>query len=155
MIAPTNALLNQHLENLREVMVIDEGPESIVALNGSIDWKKRQRIWDTAKIIVATPQVIRNDVHRGSIGLDDVCLLVADEAHHAIGKDASAEVGELYRQQATNALVLGATASPASTSITRSRRPRTSRSSRSTATAASWALTSTSSCAPRRSTPSR
>ena len=41
MIAPTNALLNQHLENLREVMVIDEGPESIVALNGSIDWKKR------------------------------------------------------------------------------------------------------------------
>lgn len=115
MTAPTNALLNQHLENLREMLVLDDGPESIVALNGSIDWKKRQKLWDAATVIVATPQVIRNDVQRGSIDLTDVCLLVADEAHHAIGKDAAGEVGELYRQQATNALVLGATASPGST----------------------------------------
>ena len=115
MIAPTNALLNQHLENMREVLVLDDGPESIVALNGSIDWKRRQRQWDAATVIVATPQVIRNDVQRGSIDLTNVCLLVADEAHHAIGKDAAGEVGELYQQQATNALVLGATASPGST----------------------------------------
>ncbi len=115
MIAPTNALLNQHLENLREVLVLDDGPESVVALNGSIDWKRRQRLWDAATVVVATPQVIRNDVQRGSIDLTDVCLLVADEAHHAIGKDAAGEVGELYRQQAANALVLGATASPGST----------------------------------------
>jgi Fanconi anemia group M protein len=115
MIAPTNALVTQHLNDLREALVLESGVDSIVSMTGSIDWRRRARRWESAAVIVATPQVIRNDVQRGSISLADVTILIVDEAHHATGNHASAEVGDLYRQFAENPLVVGATASPGST----------------------------------------
>ena len=115
LVAPTNALIDQHHRDLMEVMVREENGPEIVAMNGSIVWKKRQRIWKTAEIIVATPQVIRNDVQRGSIDLTNVSILVIDEGHHSKGRNAVAELGELYRQLAANPLILAATASPGST----------------------------------------
>ncbi|DAC51851.1 MAG TPA: DEAD/DEAH box helicase [Candidatus Thalassarchaeaceae archaeon] len=114
MIAPTNALVNQHLRDLKLVIDKQESEDSITSISGSIDWKKRQKRWDAAEIIIATPQVIRNDVQRGSIDLKDVSVLVVDEAHHSKGRHAVAEVGDQYLQSAQNPLVLGATASPGS-----------------------------------------
>ena len=114
-IAPTNALVNQHFEDLKAVIKDQESDDSITSMSGSIDWRKRQKRWDAAEIIVATPHVIRNDVNRGSIDLSDVTILVADEAHHSTGKHSAAEVGDLYLQFADNPLILGATASPGST----------------------------------------
>jgi len=114
-IAPTNALVNQHLGDLKRVITNQETDDSITSMTGSIDWRKRQKRWAAAEIIVATPHVIRNDVNRGSIDLADVTILVADEAHHSTGKHSSAEVGDLYLQFAEKPLILGATASPGST----------------------------------------
>ncbi len=114
-IAPTNALVNQHLNDLKKVISKQENEDSIVSMNGSIDWKKRAKKWDLAEIIVATPQVIRNDVERGSIQLKDVTILIADEAHHSKGRHAVAEVGDQYLRDAEKPLILGATASPGST----------------------------------------
>jgi Fanconi anemia group M protein len=115
MIAPTNALVAQHLGDLQEALVTDGGSDTIISMTGSIDWRRRAKRWSSAEVIVATPQVIRNDVQRGSISLADVSILIVDEAHHATGNHASAEVGDLYLQFADNPLVLGATASPGST----------------------------------------
>ncbi|HIN04240.1 MAG TPA: DEAD/DEAH box helicase, partial [Candidatus Poseidoniales archaeon] len=115
MIAPTNALVAQHLDDLKEALVVEGGADAIVSMTGSIDWRRRAKRWDSALVIVATPQVIRNDVQRGSISLADVSVLIVDEAHHATGNHASAEVGDLYLQFAENQLVLGATASPGAT----------------------------------------
>jgi len=114
LIAPTNALVNQHLNDLKSVIDKQKLEDSITSMTGSIDWKKRQKRWDAAEIIVATPQVIRNDVQRGSIDLKDVSVLVVDEAHHSKGRHAVAEVGDQYLQAAQNPLILGATASPGS-----------------------------------------
>ncbi len=114
-IAPTNALVNQHFVDLKAVIKKQKSDDSIVSITGSIDWRKRQKRWALAEIIVATPHVIRNDVNRGSIDLSDVTILVADEAHHSTGKHSSAEVGDLYLQFADNPLIMGATASPGST----------------------------------------
>ena len=114
LIAPTNALVNQHLNDLKTVIAMQKSDDSITSMNGSIDWKKRKIRWDSAEIIVATPQVIRNDVKRGSIDLKDVSVLIVDEAHHSKGSHAVAEVGDQYLQSAINPLILGATASPGS-----------------------------------------
>ncbi len=113
-IAPTNALVNQHFVDLKAVIKNQQSDDSITSMTGSIDWRKRQKRWAAAEIIVATPHVIRNDVNRGSIDLSDVTILVADEAHHSTGKHSSAEVGDLYLQFANDPLILGATASPGS-----------------------------------------
>ncbi|MEE3083592.1 MAG: ERCC4 domain-containing protein [Candidatus Thermoplasmatota archaeon] len=112
MIAPTNGLVNQHLMDLKRLLVLPEGSESIVSLTGSVAPKKRREIWASAKVIVATPQVIRNDVQNGVTNLADVSLLIVDEAHRATGNHAMAQVGDLFAEQNPGGLILAATASP-------------------------------------------
>lgn len=112
MLAPTNALVNQHLADLHALLRLPEGVESIVALTGSTPAKKREAIWAETRVVVATPQIVRNDVTRGVLDLADVRVLIVDEAHHATGNHAMAQVGDLYRESASDPLVLGATASP-------------------------------------------
>ena len=112
-LAPTNPLLSQHYKDAKKFLNIPE--ESIIMINGGINWKKRQEMAQNAKLILATPQVIRNDVNRGSLSLVNCSLLVIDEAHHASGKHAMAQVADLYLKQSNQGLILGATASPGST----------------------------------------
>ena len=111
MLAPTNALVNQHLSDLKNLLNLPEDDE-IVALTGAIPPKKRRAIWESAKVVVATPQVVRNDVQNGVTRLDDIALLIVDEAHRATGNHAMAQVGDLYAEQQPDGLVIAATASP-------------------------------------------
>ncbi|MDP6099345.1 MAG: DEAD/DEAH box helicase, partial [Candidatus Thalassarchaeaceae archaeon] len=48
LIAPTNALVNQHLNDLKSVIDKQKLEDSITSMTGSIDWKKRQKRWDAA-----------------------------------------------------------------------------------------------------------
>ena len=113
LIAPTNPLLSQHFKDAKNFLNIPSN--SIIMINGGIHWKKRAELIKDATLILATPQVIRNDVKRESIDLLDFCLLVIDEAHHAAGKHAMAEVADIYLNHTKKGLLLGATASPGST----------------------------------------
>jgi Fanconi anemia group M protein len=113
LIAPTNPLLAQHYEDCKKSLNIPS--ESITMINGSIHWKKREKIVENATLILATPQVIRNDVNRGTISLSNYCILILDEAHHSTGNHAMAQVADMYLEQATSGLLIGATASPGST----------------------------------------
>ncbi|RAH16676.1 MAG: hypothetical protein CMB56_000075 [Methanobacteriota archaeon] len=113
LIAPTNPLLSQHFNDAN--MILNIPTESIVMVNGGINWEKRAEMMKNAKLVLATPQVIRNDVIRGSINLTDYCFLVIDEAHHATGKHAMSQVAELYLKDSDGESILGATASPGST----------------------------------------
>ena len=112
-VAPTHPLLAQHYKEAKNFLNIPD--ESIIMINGGINWKKRQEMAKNAKLILATPQVIRNDVNRGSLSLRNCCLLVIDEAHHASGKHAMGQVADLYLKHSKDGLLLGATASPGST----------------------------------------
>jgi Fanconi anemia group M protein len=112
MVAPTNGLVNQHLADLRRFLKLDSGPDSIVCLTGSTSPKKREKIWSSAKIIVATPQIVRNDVQNGLTNLNDIALLIIDEAHRATGNHAMAQVGDLFSEQNPEGIILAATASP-------------------------------------------
>jgi Fanconi anemia group M protein len=110
MLAPTNALVEQHLADLQRFLTLDS--DAIVGLTGSTPPKKRASIWGAARVVVATPQVVRNDVQNGLTNLADVALLIVDEAHRATGKHAMAQVGDLFAEQQPGGLVLAATASP-------------------------------------------
>ena len=59
--------------------------------------------------------MIRNDVDSGLINLEKVGLLVIDEAHHAKGNHATAQVADRYESQASEPWLVAATASPGST----------------------------------------
>lgn len=111
-IAPTVALVNQHLENAKETLQLhNNGP---IALSGQQLAAKRESLWTSSKLIFATPQVVRNDVKKGVLSLEDCSLLVVDEAHHCTGEHAMAEAAEMYVSQSKSPLVLATTASPGS-----------------------------------------
>ena len=81
MIAPTVALVHQHLGGILGVVDFREGVEPI-SVTGRDPPSKREGMWGSSKLIVATPQVVRNDVERGVLDLAECCLLVLDEVHH-------------------------------------------------------------------------
>ncbi|MBT3971733.1 MAG: DEAD/DEAH box helicase [Euryarchaeota archaeon] len=112
MVAPSNPLVNQHFNDAIEWLNIAE--EDILTLTGSISPAKRTSLYGTARVIIATPQIIRNDVASGILSLSQCSLLIVDEAHHATGNHAAAQVGDLYCEATTNGLILACTASPGS-----------------------------------------
>ena len=71
-------------------------------------------MWNRGRLVVSTPQVVRNDVNRGLLDISDCCLLIIDEAHHATGERAEAQVADLYLELGKEPLILGMTASPGS-----------------------------------------
>ena len=107
-IAPTSALVDQHLKDLKKVIKNIEP----ISITGSNIPKKRKKLWKTSKIIVATPQVVRNDVLNGILSLEECSLLILDEAHHSTGKHAMVQSAEMYNLSSKNGLILGATESP-------------------------------------------
>ena len=69
-------------------------------------------MWEDAKIVIATPHVIRNDARNGRILLSDIDLLIVDEAHHATGSNSGSTVRRHVSEASNSAMVLAATASP-------------------------------------------
>ena len=110
LVAPTTGLVAQQAKMAKQFIKIDS--ERIVTLTGQDRPQKREEIWKDAKIVMATPHVIRNDARNGRILLSEIDLLIVDEAHHATGSDSMAQLGDMYLEASSKALVLAATASP-------------------------------------------
>ena len=113
LIAPTTGLVDQQMTMAKERLNLAE--ECIIAYTGDTSPDKRQALWESATVVMATPQVIRNDAMNGLIDLASVELLILDEAHHATGNHAYAQVGNMYQRANPKGRVLAATASPGST----------------------------------------
>ena len=105
--APTKPLVEQHTRFIKKYL-ISEPP---VLFTGEVPPAKRKQMWEESQIIVATPQVISNDLVSGQIDLKEVSLIVFDEAHRAVGDYAYVFIGEKYRR-IKSGHVLGMTASP-------------------------------------------
>ena len=112
-VAPTVALVEQHLRGIEPVLA-DAASVNPISITGQNPVAKRADLWGSSRLVVATPQVVRNDVIRGVLDLSGCALLVVDEAHHSTGDHAMAQVGDLYLSQASEPLVLATTASPGS-----------------------------------------
>ncbi|MFZ3093962.1 MAG: DEAD/DEAH box helicase [Methanothrix sp.] len=110
-LAPTKPLVEQHAAFLRHVLT--DGGE-VTMMTGEMMPEKRKAAWEAARITVSTPQVIENDLLSRRIDLEDVSLIIFDEAHRAVGNYAYVYIAERYAREGTNPLVLGITASPGS-----------------------------------------
>lgn len=108
--APTKPLIDQHYGTFVDLLDIEDS--SIMLLDGSIAPAKRTAIWDTKKIIITTPQTLRNDILSSKINLSNVSLLCFDEVHRAVGDDPYVLSGEQYNRINPTGRVLGFTASP-------------------------------------------
>ena len=111
-LAPTKPLAEQHMAYFKKHL-----PElfaDIQLFTGTVNAEKRKKIWGTADIIFSTPQCVSNDLRKNFYGLDDVCLLVEDEAHRCTRNYDYNLVAKIYKEQARHPRILGLTASPGS-----------------------------------------
>ncbi|MEA2033410.1 MAG: DEAD/DEAH box helicase [Euryarchaeota archaeon] len=111
-LAPTRPLVEQHSAFLKDVTTLDAS--LIQTFTGTIPADKREKLWDAAKIVVSTPQVIENDLLSNRVSLRDIALLILDECHRAVGNYSYVYIAEKYYEQAKEPRVLGMTASPGS-----------------------------------------
>lgn len=113
MLAPTQPLVNQHVEFFREVLTLPD--HEIRSFTGDISPDDRVELWNGAvSVIVATPQVIENDLIGNRYEMDDVVCMIFDECHRATGEYAYNYIGERYHGNAANPLAIGLSASPGS-----------------------------------------
>lgn len=124
MLAPTKPLVEQHAaffrENLLGAAAPDEagrapkGSAVVVAdMTGEVPPEAREALFRLSDIVIATPQVVRNDLAAERVSLAGVRLLVLDEAHRATGDYPYVSLAKTFREQAgAKGRILGLTASP-------------------------------------------
>lgn len=110
MLAPTKPLVTQHAGFYREALTIPD--EQIITYTGETRPADRAEQWDDARVIMATPQVIENDLIAGRIDLSDVVHLTVDECHRTGGSYPYAFIAERYHETAAEPLLTGMSASP-------------------------------------------
>ncbi|NYT05139.1 MAG: DEAD/DEAH box helicase [Methanomicrobiales archaeon] len=118
MLAPTKPLVEQHYRFLAGTLLIpgeaEEEGAGCAMFTGETPIPARIEAWKRARVIAATPQVIKNDCLAGRYDLSEVSLLIVDECHRAVGNYAYVFIGREYLQKAKKPLILAMTASPGS-----------------------------------------
>jgi len=109
-LAPTKPLVQQHAEFYREALSVPD--EEVVVFTGEIRPEDRADRWTDARVVIATPQVVENDLVGSRISLEDVTHLTFDECHRATGEYAYVYIAERYHDDAADPLVTGMSASP-------------------------------------------
>jgi ERCC4-related helicase len=110
-LAPTRPLVEQHKRAFESALNI---VEPVLLVTGKIKPEEREALYKEARVIVATPQTILNDVSCGRLELSEVSLVVVDECHRSVKKYAYPQVLEKYFIKSKWPRILGLTASPGS-----------------------------------------
>jgi len=108
----TKPLAEQIHKEVEECLDIGEG--KIALFTGSVSPAKREEEWKNSVFIVSTPQCIENDMINNRIDMENVSLLVADEAHNAVKDYSYTWVAKQYHKKSRFARIIGLTASPGS-----------------------------------------
>jgi len=110
LLAPTKPLVQQHADFYREALTIPD--DEIVVFTGDVRPDSRADLWEDARVVIATPQVVENDLVGNRISLADVVHCTFDECHRASGDYAYNYIAERYHADADDPLVTGMSASP-------------------------------------------
>jgi ERCC4-related helicase/ERCC4-type nuclease len=110
LLAPTKPLVQQHAAFYREALSIPD--DEVAVFTGDVRPDDRAEQWESARVVVATPQVVENDLIGGRISLSDVTHCTFDECHRATGDYAYVYIAERYHADAADPLVTGMSASP-------------------------------------------
>ncbi|MFX1495572.1 MAG: helicase-related protein [Promethearchaeota archaeon] len=109
-LAPTRPLVSQHKSSCQKFLDIEI--EKITAFTGKIQPEKRITLFNNSKVIISTPQVIKNDIERGRYNLEHISLLIFDEGHRTKGNYAYNYISNEYINTCSDPLILALTASP-------------------------------------------
>ncbi|MGQ9720447.1 MAG: DEAD/DEAH box helicase [Candidatus Jordarchaeum sp.] len=109
-LAPTRPLVLQHAETFKSILNVKD--EEIIVFTGEAPPEERVKSWRKAKVVLATPQIMENDIITGRVDLKNCTLLILDEVHRAVGNYSYVFVAEQYLKCANKPLILGLTASP-------------------------------------------
>lgn len=106
-LAPTRPLVEQHGVSVARTLTGDP-PLVLTGLVG-----RERRHWDQleGRVVVATPQVINNDIREGLLDPALFSLVVFDEVHRASGSYPYVPLANAFRE-ASSCRLLGMTASP-------------------------------------------
>ncbi len=107
-LAPTKPLVEQHARSIEKLTKL----QKVIKFTGEVSKSKRKEMAKDAHVIVATPQVIQNDIISGDLNPEDFTLIIFDEAHRAVGNYAYVYIAREYRKRRKDHLILGITASP-------------------------------------------
>jgi len=110
MLAPTKPLVEQHAAFYREALEVPD--DEIVVFTGEVRPDDRADLWADARVVMATPQVVENDLVGNRIDLAPVVHCTFDECHRATGDYAYNYIAERYHADADRPLVTGMSASP-------------------------------------------
>jgi Fanconi anemia group M protein len=110
LLAPTKPLVQQHAEFYREALTIPD--EEIVVFTGEVRPADRAALFEDATVVIATPQVVENDLVGNRIDLATVTHCTFDECHRATGDYAYNYIADRYHADADDPLVTAMSASP-------------------------------------------
>ncbi len=108
LLAPTRPLCHQHYKFFQKHLLLDE--DKVQVLTGQDPINVRKKKWEQ-QMICATPQITVGDLKRGLLDLEDVSLLIFDEAHRAVGEYAYSHIGREHKRTTSKARMIGLTAS--------------------------------------------
>ena len=103
-LAPTRVLANQHYEFLKNTVRLDD----ITLITGEDLLAKRKKLWINS-VICATPEIVRNDIVRKIVDVNQFSLIIFDEAHRAVGDYAYVTIAEQLNIDDTRILGMTAT----------------------------------------------
>jgi len=106
-LAPTRPLVVQHAKSVAQTLF---APEPLT-LTGAVAPERRAVLLQPPQVVVATPQVVGNDLAHQEFPLDTFSLIVFDEAHRAVGDYPYVAIAKA-NQEGPRARVLAMTASP-------------------------------------------
>tara|TARA_Y100000310_G_C20694435_1_gene824481 strand:- start:1645 stop:3864 length:2220 start_codon:yes stop_codon:yes gene_type:complete len=108
----TKPLAEQIHNEIKECLNLED--DKLVLFTGAVPPKKREELWKKAAVITSTPQCIENDIINNRINLEEVSLLIADEAHNAVKDYSYTWVAKQYHKKSRFPRIIGLTASPGS-----------------------------------------
>ena len=110
LLAPAKPLVQQHAEFYREALTIPDG--KVVVFTGEVRPDDRAALFEEATVVIATPQVVENDLVGNRIDLERVTHCTFDECHRATGDYAYNYIADRYHADAADPLVTAMSASP-------------------------------------------
>jgi len=112
-LSPTRPLSAQHKKSFEQFTTIS--PDEIILLTGNVKPEDRIELYKRAKVIIATPQTIENDLVNNRLDLENFSFLTVDECHRSVKNYSYPTVAKKYMLQSKCSLLLGLTASPGAT----------------------------------------
>ncbi|MEK6856814.1 MAG: DEAD/DEAH box helicase, partial [Nanoarchaeota archaeon] len=112
LVSPTKPLNAQHVKTFGEQTTITEN--EIALVTGVTKAESRKDLYKK-RVIIATPQTLKEDISNGRFSFKEFSLLAIDEAHRAIGNYAYGFLAEDYVHNSDYPLILALTASPGGT----------------------------------------